>query len=154
MQDFLLLLRWFLDSESTKNASMTARNILKDWIFSGPIDAIANAKLWLQEIPALHSYFHLNAHHAAIYSPKVLILSCQIKTVMAIHCRTLSLKTAAASSVFTLLLLSISVAGRPATFLQDFRITWSDSHINQLHGGTAIQLVLDQNSGDLLEAKL
>ena len=36
---------------------------------------------------------------------------------------------------------------RPATFLQDFRITWSDSHIRQIEGGRAIQLVLDQNSG-------
>ncbi|KAK6125357.1 hypothetical protein DH2020_040901 [Rehmannia glutinosa] len=29
----------------------------------------------------------------------------------------------------------------------DFRITWADSHIRQLEGGRAIQLVLDQNSG-------
>ncbi|GAA0162134.1 hydrolase [Lithospermum erythrorhizon] len=36
---------------------------------------------------------------------------------------------------------------RPATFNQDFRITWSDSHIKQIEGGRAIQLVLDQNSG-------
>lgn len=39
------------------------------------------------------------------------------------------------------------VDAKPATFLQDFRITWSDSHIKQLDGGKAIQLVLDQNSG-------
>lgn len=45
---------------------------------------------------------------------------------------------------------SISPAwGRPATFLQDFMITWADSHIRQLEGGRAIQLVLDQNSGIL-----
>ncbi|XP_028794087.1 probable xyloglucan endotransglucosylase/hydrolase protein 6 [Neltuma alba] len=37
--------------------------------------------------------------------------------------------------------------GRPATFLQDFRITWSDSHIRQIDRGRAIQLILDQNSG-------
>ncbi|KAL2246812.1 UNVERIFIED_CONTAM: putative xyloglucan endotransglucosylase/hydrolase protein 6 [Sesamum indicum] len=35
----------------------------------------------------------------------------------------------------------------PATFLQDFRVTWSDSHIRQIEGGNAIQLILDQNSG-------
>ncbi|GFQ01698.1 probable xyloglucan endotransglucosylase/hydrolase protein 6 [Phtheirospermum japonicum] len=45
------------------------------------------------------------------------------------------------------LLCCATVNARPATFLQDFRITWSDSHIRQLQGGTAIQLVLDQNSG-------
>ncbi|PIN07382.1 Xyloglucan:xyloglucosyl transferase [Handroanthus impetiginosus] len=44
-------------------------------------------------------------------------------------------------------LLSCTVSGRPATFLQDFRITWADSHIRQLEGGRAIQLVLDQSSG-------
>lgn len=43
--------------------------------------------------------------------------------------------------------LSPVADARPATFLQDFRITWSDSHIKQLDGGKAIQLVLDQNSG-------
>ncbi|KAL2527880.1 putative xyloglucan endotransglucosylase/hydrolase protein 7 [Forsythia ovata] len=45
------------------------------------------------------------------------------------------------------LAFSSSVSARPATFLQDFRVTWSDSHIRQLDGGRAIQLVLDQNSG-------
>ncbi|KAE8707001.1 putative xyloglucan endotransglucosylase/hydrolase protein 6 [Hibiscus syriacus] len=45
------------------------------------------------------------------------------------------------------LAISLSVSGRPATFLEDFRITWSDSHIRQIDGGRAIQLVLDQNSG-------
>ncbi|KAL6012816.1 putative xyloglucan endotransglucosylase/hydrolase protein 7 [Asimina triloba] len=51
--------------------------------------------------------------------------------------------------LFSLLLaFSLSVTdARPATFLQDFRITWSDSHIRQIEGGRAIQLVLDQNSG-------
>lgn len=42
---------------------------------------------------------------------------------------------------------SVSVSGRPTTFLEDFRITWSDSHIKQIDGGRAIQLILDQNSG-------
>ncbi|KAK4844308.1 hypothetical protein QYF36_018721 [Acer negundo] len=41
----------------------------------------------------------------------------------------------------------ISVFGRPATFVQDFRVTWSETHIRPIEGGRAIQLVLDQNSG-------
>lgn len=36
---------------------------------------------------------------------------------------------------------------KPTTFLQDFRVTWSDSHVKQLNGGMGIQLLLDQNSG-------
>ncbi|XP_042493967.1 probable xyloglucan endotransglucosylase/hydrolase protein 6 [Macadamia integrifolia] len=40
-----------------------------------------------------------------------------------------------------------SLWARPATFVQDFRVTWSDSHIRQINGGNAIQLVLDQSSG-------
>ncbi|XP_024977684.1 probable xyloglucan endotransglucosylase/hydrolase protein 6 [Cynara cardunculus var. scolymus] len=47
---------------------------------------------------------------------------------------------------FVILLLSVANA-KPATFLQDFRTTWSDSHIKQLDGGKGIQLLLDQNSG-------
>ncbi|KAL3346306.1 hypothetical protein AABB24_024971 [Solanum stoloniferum] len=56
-------------------------------------------------------------------------------------------------SAFVLILLyaltfSFSlVSARPATFLQDFKIAWSDSHIKQLDGGRGIQLILDQNSG-------
>ncbi|XP_044479258.1 probable xyloglucan endotransglucosylase/hydrolase protein 6 [Mangifera indica] len=41
----------------------------------------------------------------------------------------------------------LSVSGRPATFLEDFRVTWAESHIRQIDAGRAIQLVLDQNSG-------
>ncbi|KAF8012301.1 hypothetical protein BT93_I0441 [Corymbia citriodora subsp. variegata] len=41
----------------------------------------------------------------------------------------------------------VLVSGRPATFLQDFRVTWAESHIRQINGGGAIQLILDQNSG-------
>jgi len=52
------------------------------------------------------------AHHAAIYSPTVFILPCQINTLMPLH-RTLSLKQATASSVVTLLVLSVTVAARP-----------------------------------------
>ncbi|KAG6386790.1 hypothetical protein SASPL_151964 [Salvia splendens] len=37
------------------------------------------------------------------------------------------------------------VKGRPAMFLQDFRVAWAESHIRQISGG--IQLVLDRNSG-------
>ncbi|MBA0772137.1 hypothetical protein Gotri_007567 [Gossypium trilobum] len=53
-------------------------------------------------------------------------------------------------SIFSCILaisLSSSILGRPATFLEDFGITWSDSHIKQIDGGRAIQLFLDQNSG-------
>lgn len=46
-----------------------------------------------------------------------------------------------------LLAFSLSVSGRPATFLQDFHVTWADTHIKQMEGGRAIQLILDQNSG-------
>lgn len=50
--------------------------------------------------------------------------------------------------LYVIVSCSISpVWGRPATFLQDFQVTWADSHIRQLEGGRAIQLVLDQNSG-------
>ncbi|KAF5177806.1 Xyloglucan endotransglucosylase/hydrolase [Thalictrum thalictroides] len=42
--------------------------------------------------------------------------------------------------------LSPSLA-KPATFSQDFHITWSEAHIKQLGNGTAIQLLLDQSSG-------
>ncbi|CAA2987416.1 probable xyloglucan endotransglucosylase hydrolase 6 [Olea europaea subsp. europaea] len=50
-------------------------------------------------------------------------------------------------AIVCVLALSSSVSARPATFLQDFQVTWSDSHIRQLDGGRAIQLVLDQTSG-------
>ncbi|KAG6392537.1 hypothetical protein SASPL_146761 [Salvia splendens] len=46
-----------------------------------------------------------------------------------------------------LALCCLSVNGRPATFSQDFRIAWADSHVRQLDGGRAIQLTLDQSSG-------
>ncbi|KAG6382985.1 hypothetical protein SASPL_157280 [Salvia splendens] len=46
-----------------------------------------------------------------------------------------------------LALSSLSVNGRPATFSQDFRVAWADSHVRQLDGGRAIQLTLDQSSG-------
>ncbi|KAF6162477.1 hypothetical protein GIB67_026315 [Kingdonia uniflora] len=36
---------------------------------------------------------------------------------------------------------------KPATFLQDFHVTWSETHIKQLENGDAIQLLLDQSSG-------
>ncbi|KAH7566747.1 hypothetical protein ACOSP7_023388 [Xanthoceras sorbifolium] len=48
---------------------------------------------------------------------------------------------------FYIVAISHSVFGRPATFAEDFKITWAESHIRQLQGGRAIQLVLDQNSG-------
>lgn len=45
------------------------------------------------------------------------------------------------------LVSGVCVWGRPATFLQDFEITWSETHIRQIDQGRAIQLILDQNSG-------
>ncbi|KAL1567893.1 putative xyloglucan endotransglucosylase/hydrolase protein 7 [Salvia divinorum] len=39
------------------------------------------------------------------------------------------------------------VKGRPSTFLQDFRVVWSGSHLRQISGGNGIQLILDRNSG-------
>ncbi|OIW10893.1 hypothetical protein TanjilG_27839 [Lupinus angustifolius] len=45
------------------------------------------------------------------------------------------------------LVSAICAWGRPATFVQDFRSTWSESHIKQIDQGRAIQLILDQNSG-------
>ncbi|MQM14988.1 hypothetical protein Taro_047926 [Colocasia esculenta] len=57
--------------------------------------------------------------------------------------------TASYHPALLLLLLGLlsAAAARPATFQQDFRITWSDSHIRELQGGNGIQLVLDQSSG-------
>ncbi|ERN07392.1 hypothetical protein AMTRI_Chr12g241550 [Amborella trichopoda] len=49
--------------------------------------------------------------------------------------------------VFLQLLVVGKCYGRPATFLQDFRVTWSDAHIKQLMNGSGIQLTLDQTSG-------
>ncbi|KAK6923190.1 Xyloglucan endo-transglycosylase, C-terminal [Dillenia turbinata] len=49
--------------------------------------------------------------------------------------------------ISVLLLLFFLVSGRPATFEQDFRVTWSDSHLREIEGGRAIQLILDQTSG-------
>ncbi|KAE8655838.1 putative xyloglucan endotransglucosylase/hydrolase protein 7 [Hibiscus syriacus] len=61
---------------------------------------------------------------------------------------TMASLTDASLLIFSCLLsISFLVSSRPATFLEDFRITWSDSHIRQIDGGRVIQLVLDQNSG-------
>lgn len=46
-----------------------------------------------------------------------------------------------------LLLLSLSVSAKPATFQQDFKVTWADTHIRPVERGRAIQLKLDQSSG-------
>lgn len=65
--------------------------------------------------------------------------------------RSSSTNAPVASLFFGIVVLyySLSVGARPATFLEDFKVTWSDSHIRQIEGGRAIQLVLDQNSGNL-----
>ncbi|KAK4749452.1 hypothetical protein SAY87_026901 [Trapa incisa] len=49
--------------------------------------------------------------------------------------------------VTALVLYPAVVSSRPASFLEDFHVTWADSHIRQLEGGRVIQLVLDRNSG-------
>lgn len=64
-----------------------------------------------------------------------------------------SLRSLIASLCFCFLAFSLSAFGRPATFLQDFQVTWSDSHIRQIDGGRAIQLILDQNSGKYMYIK-
>lgn len=42
------------------------------------------------------------------------------------------------------------VLSKPAKFADDFRITWSDTHITQIDGGRAIQLKLDPSSGSYM----
>lgn len=54
---------------------------------------------------------------------------------------------AAVFLVYVVCFLIPAALARPATYFQDFRTTWGDTHIRQLDGGRAIQLVLDQNSG-------
>ncbi|CAL5197832.1 unnamed protein product [Lathyrus oleraceus] len=57
------------------------------------------------------------------------------------------------NSVFSMILLlwilvsGVFVWGKPATFEQDFHVTWSESHIKQIDQGRTIQLILDQGSG-------
>ncbi|KAL9249708.1 putative xyloglucan endotransglucosylase/hydrolase protein 6 [Drosera capensis] len=41
----------------------------------------------------------------------------------------------------------VVVLARPATFQDDFQVTWSDNHLKQIEGGRAIQLILDQYAG-------
>ncbi|CAI0405436.1 unnamed protein product [Linum tenue] len=38
-------------------------------------------------------------------------------------------------------------SSRPTTFAQDFQVAWADTHVRQIDGGRAVQLLLDQNSG-------
>lgn len=44
-------------------------------------------------------------------------------------------------------LMFIQISARPTTFAEDFKAAWSESHIRQVDGGKAIQLVLDQSTG-------
>lgn len=53
----------------------------------------------------------------------------------------------AMASLFFLLMFFHTSIAKPATFLEDFYITWAESHIKQLENGTAIQLLLDPSSG-------
>lgn len=67
--------------------------------------------------------------------------------IMTMFLQSLSLRNASVFLFFYFLAFPLHVSARPATFLQDFRVTWSDSHIKQIDGGRAIQLVLDQYAG-------
>lgn len=49
--------------------------------------------------------------------------------------------------LFYVLVRLISVSAKPATFQQDFKVTWADSHLKLVEGGSAIQLKLDPTSG-------
>ncbi|PIA25025.1 hypothetical protein AQUCO_13300020v1 [Aquilegia coerulea] len=58
-----------------------------------------------------------------------------------------SLSLSTLSCLLCVLVFSVTISARPATFTQDFHVAWANDHIKQLQGGNAIQLVLDQNSG-------
>ncbi|RZR91705.1 hypothetical protein BHM03_00019878 [Ensete ventricosum] len=60
--------------------------------------------------------------------------------------RTMGVTTVLSLAFFLLALVAFAGA-RQANFLQDFRITWAGTHIKQLQGGSAIQLMLDPSSG-------
>ncbi|KAJ8617070.1 hypothetical protein MRB53_013256 [Persea americana] len=53
----------------------------------------------------------------------------------------------AMASLFLVLLFFQASTAKPATFFEDFHITWAESHIKQLENGTSIQLLLDPSSG-------
>lgn len=53
----------------------------------------------------------------------------------------------AMASLFLVVLFFQASTGKPATFFEDFHITWAESHIKQLENGTSIQLLLDPSSG-------
>lgn len=72
------------------------------------------------------------------------------KTMATLTCSSLKNSAFVLILVYALTFSFSLVSARPATFLQDFKIAWSDSHIKQLDGGRGIQLILDQNSGIIL----
>lgn len=94
-------------------------------------------------------YFYINpplpSKPLSLPKTHVRINNIIIYHTMAYYCW--SLRHVMSLYVVVLLPFSSSVYGRPATFQQDFQVTWSDSHIRKIDGGRAIQLVLDQNSG-------
>ncbi|CAO2830297.1 unnamed protein product [Amaranthus hypochondriacus] len=49
--------------------------------------------------------------------------------------------------LYNLILFTSIVSAKPASFQQDFKVTWADSHLKFVEGGNAIQLKLDQSSG-------
>lgn len=48
---------------------------------------------------------------------------------------------------YVLVVSSTIISAKPATFEQDFKVTWADSHLKPIEGGKTIQLKLDQSSG-------
>lgn len=58
-----------------------------------------------------------------------------------------SLRNRARLVPLVILFHGLLTLARPATFQQDFKITWSESHLKLIEGGSAIQLILDRNSG-------
>ncbi|XP_057528533.1 probable xyloglucan endotransglucosylase/hydrolase protein 7 [Amaranthus tricolor] len=49
--------------------------------------------------------------------------------------------------LYNLMLFTSIISAKPASFQQDFKVTWADSHLKFVEGGNAIQLKLDQSSG-------
>lgn len=47
------------------------------------------------------------------------------------------------------MLFTSIISAKPASFQQDFKVTWADSHLKFVEGGNAIQLKLDQSSGNV-----
>eukprot|EP01018_Ginkgo_biloba_P008818 Gb_17007 [translate_table: standard] len=56
-------------------------------------------------------------------------------------------------ALFLLLLAGIVVDASPASFVEDFKVTWADSHVKRMADNNSIQLILDQASGSGFASK-